>query len=1462
MRRIIALTIIFSCFLSNIYAQRPNSFSFDPNVFINELEAYLNTATKREVKDLGEEFSGHYRSGKFTAQQKTQIIKQSNEMLNSGCQLSPDFEGYLQTINALVSNNYMNKFDGWHKTLSAALKKSKDDFQKFLVVSKNIFSENKILVLGGYTWVSSNADAELIVEKEPLFQFKKLDLICYTPGDTFELYNTSGKFYPSKNLWIGKGGKIDWTRVGLDSNRVYANIKNYKIDLTNGELIADSSTFYNLDISGKPMLGKVTDRPMGKSQGEKSIYPQFEGYFTTFTGASYGKAKFKGGFGMRGALVIGRGNTTQKAELWFTFKSKPFLKIQSPEFFVRENRISVEKAEVTIYLDKDSIYHPQLSFNYLIDKDRLTLYRDNKMGMSSAPFMDNYHNVEFFVDEIRWDLNSPKIELDNISGDVPAIFESINYFRDINYERLGSVLSYNPLQRIKKYCEDRKITSFDLETYRAVFKSNLSEMRTQMIDLNDKGFVNFDAANNIVHVKRKLIDYVNAHNGRTDYDAIVFKSIISGLPNAHISLINNDLVVQGVPKFFFSDSQNVYILPRDQVITMKKNRNMDFSGKLRAGMADFYGSNFAFDYNNFRVRLNNVDSLKFLYPDDSVGMMRHVKSVLQNIYGTLEIDYPYNKSGRRKYPKYPVFTSEVGSQVYYDYPTTMKGTYDRNRFYFNVDPFTLDSLADLNLYTLALGGTFHSGGILPEMKQEIYLQPDKSLGFFIPNDETTKYNLYGGKGSAMMDLRLSNDGLIGDGTLSYLASRTSSHRFEFMLDSMNSNSYMFENDRTSLFPTVIKSPNVFNHWIPYQDTMFITNKGEPMKIAYDGAKLYGTIILTPKAMNAKGNMDIEGGKIEASLFELKPVEVLSDDAIFKQMNPKDTSQVAFSTTKVKAYVNLEQKFAEFTYKNFPGINNTFILNNYVGSFEKLRWEMVEKTLEFKGPVNANKFQAASYLLSKKGLQDSLQYGAGSAKLTLNDYVMTVSKIPFIYIADSKLFPDSGKVVIRENAEMDLLINAKIKADTINNYHELDKVTVKVNGRTDIIGAGNYTYLDRNKKPQTFYFDKIYVADKKYIEGKTLIPDTNNFMVGPKIAFRGNTILHSYDKNLEYNGFFKAIHQQFLPKTDWFKSAAIINPDSVYITATPPLTNLNRQTLTNGFFVSNDSSHVYPALFARKRNLNDQELLKCEGTLTYNEKFDELRFGPYGKVFGNDKRGNFMAMSESKKIIYGEGKFNFGYATSGFSMNSAGYCTYNLADTTFGMRLSVIIQALLPDLAQKAMVDSLTEQSNGASTDFYDRRVVKISIPELVEEKSFRRLGDNMVDELSGKYMDELQKTFFFTDVTLVWNQTKRAFVSQGDLGLRSIEKSLIERKINGKIEITKRRGGDDFVMYLQHANGSWYYFKYQKGTMAVVSSDKFFNDAVKEGQEKISKLKEDYRLRIASISDRNKFVRAQKKVEE
>lgn len=1451
------LSVLFGISIASL-AQRPNSFSFDPNVFINEFEDYMRSGN-RDVKDAAEDFAANYNAGKVAQPQKIQIIKLCNEMLQANAQLSPDFLYYMKTINAFVTTGQMSKFDSWHKTLSGAIKRSKDEFQRFLTVSKNVFADGVILKVGSFTWVTTSTDIQLQIQGQAMFIFKNMNLICYTPGDTFEIYNTSGKFFSGTAQWQGSGGKIDWTRVGLDSTKVFALLKNYRIDLMEGTMIADSATFYNKFRFDKPLMGRVTDKPQSQSQGDKSIYPQFESAGDVFSGISYGKAKYKGGFGMRGAVVLGKSLGKQKSELYFYYKNKPVLRVAADEFFVRENKITNEKVELTVFLDKDSVFHPQLHFTYFVKEDRIYLYRDNKMGISAAPFGDYYHNLEFYVDEVNWDLNNPKIDLKMIAADDPARFQSINYFRDLIYERLEGMLDYNPLERIKMYCEKYKTNTFNIKTYAALYKSNISDIKLQMISLNDKGFLNYNTRDETVTIKTKLKEYVNAHYGRVDYDAISIRSVISALPNASISLINNDLIIQGVPKFYFSDSQNVYIVPKDQVINIKKNRNMNFSGKIRAGMADFYGSNFAFDYTRFDVRLNNVDSLKFLYRDDTLGYLANVKSVIQNIYGTLEIDYPYNKSSRKRYPGFPKFTSEVGSKVYYDYPSTQKGSYTKERFYFAVDPFKLDSLSDLNLYTLALAGTFVSDGILPDMPQAISMQPDKSLGFFIPNDTTYSYTLYKGKGSSKMSVSLSNEGLIGNGRVYYLASKSESNRFVFLLDSMNADCQMFENDRTSKFPTVIKSANVYNHWIPYQDTMFIMNKGEPIKIAYERALLRGTIILTPDAMKAKGRMDIEDGELIAEIYELRPVEILSDDAIFRQRWPTDTNRIAFTTTSVKAYINLEQRYADFTYNHNDGsVNNIFDLNNYEGNFEKLRWDMDPRTLEFMGPSPIQNPERPSYLRSRRRNQDNLTFYSGSAKLALGDYVLRASKVPYINIADSRIFPDSNRVTIRENAEMDDLFNAKIVADTANKYHRIEQVTIKIEGRLNVHGAGNYLYTDKNKKEQRFFLSEIYVEDGKYLGGKSNIPDSINFMVGPKLAFRGNALLHSFNKNLEYNGFFKPIHNLYLPRTDWFKSAAIINPDSLFIDLVPPLTNTLRQAIFNGIYVSNDSTHVYPAMFSRRRSTNDAELLKAEGTFMYHERLDEFRIGTREKIYDRPaQRGNMMTVNESKKQVYGEGRFNFGFETPKFHLRSAGHGLFNLKDTTFRMNLAMVLEFPFPPMALKLMFDSLNEQSASASNIYFDKRTLKIAIPELItEDKTLKKLSEDPSEDMGSRLLEELYKTIFISDLSFKWNQASRSFVNTESIGIRGFERYMLERRVEGKIEIIKRKGGDDLIIYLQQPGGSWYYFKYQRGTMFVLSSDFTFNEIIKITQDKMSS--DEFKLRQASLSDRNKYVRNMK----
>ena len=177
-------------------------------------------------------------------------------------QPSVEFYYYMQTANVLVSRNQMAKFDNWHKTLIGALKKNKDEFNRFLNVSKNVFAEDIMLKMGTSVWVINAKDVDLKMEGQATFIFKNLDLICYTPGDTLEILKTNGKYYAGTNQFVGKGGKVDWSRVGFDTSRVYAKLNNYVINLADGLLTADSAMLTYKDKFKEPLMGKVIDKPL------------------------------------------------------------------------------------------------------------------------------------------------------------------------------------------------------------------------------------------------------------------------------------------------------------------------------------------------------------------------------------------------------------------------------------------------------------------------------------------------------------------------------------------------------------------------------------------------------------------------------------------------------------------------------------------------------------------------------------------------------------------------------------------------------------------------------------------------------------------------------------------------------------------------------------------------------------------------------------------------------------------------------------------------------------------------------------------------------------------------------------------------------------------------------------------------------------------------------------------------
>ena len=82
--------------------------------------------------------------------------------------------------------------------------------------------------------------------------------------------------------------------------------------------------------------------------------------------------------------------------------------------------------------------------------------------------------------------------------------------------------------------------------------------------------------------------------------------------NSSLNLNTKDLNIKGVNFVSLSDSQKVYIQPYGGKVSVKKNRDFDFSGRISAGKGRFvlYGKDFNFKYDDFKIDLNKIDSVQ------------------------------------------------------------------------------------------------------------------------------------------------------------------------------------------------------------------------------------------------------------------------------------------------------------------------------------------------------------------------------------------------------------------------------------------------------------------------------------------------------------------------------------------------------------------------------------------------------------------------------------------------------------------------------------------------------------------------------------------------------------------------------------------------------------------------------------------------------------------------------------
>lgn len=1466
--------------------QEFTSFSGDSTRLEAEMNQWFGRITAGERKiiapDLDRFFSywtGHY----FNGEEKKAIYAVFNALVQKKVTPYPDFSGYINVINTFLATSQPREhFLPWHSIMIRLLKENPiNEFTQLIQSSQWLFKD-KLLYNGlNVKWKHYAGTYTFISDDSPLIALPVADLSCYSEKDSIRISGTRGIYNLVTREWTGEGGLVDWRKAGEDPGEVFAELSRYRIRMRLPGYSADSVRFTHRRYFRTPLTGRVEDKVEKEVSPDKAAFPKFSNYNTRISIPSlYQDVDYEGAFNMEGRTILGTQSAEGGARLFFKRKGQHFLTAESVVYVITPEKVNTSSAAVTIYHETDSLYHAGIKMHYNTQTRELSLVKDER-AIRYPPWYDSFHNVDIYCEAVYYKMGDSLVSIQSMKGltkDSRVVFESGHYYTERRYLKLQGVSEVNPLYQISSWAEKNKTRILTRDDFAHILRSSADVVENQILDFADWGFLTYDKNRKEGRLKEKLFDYVKAAAKRSDYDEIVFNSFVANASNGLLNLRTFDLQLRGVEKVVLSQAQTVEIMPANKDLVLKKGMNFTFSGTVIAGMFDFHATDCDFQYAPFRINMPDVDSMVYYVfekeENPGTGMLERVRvrTAVHNLSGTLLIDDPGNKSGLKSFPRYPVFTNNDSSFVYWDSRSVLNGSYDRERFFYRLNPFTIENLDYVETDTLMFSGKLISAGILPVIEEPLHIRPDYSLGL-VKKADSGGMPVYNGQGTLFADIDLSNKGLRSNGRLETMNSESVSPDFLLLPDSMVTVAKSFDiREQVSPFDLPqVHGDSVRQVWRPEYRNMTVSTIQKPLAMYRNQSGFSGTLSVKPDSLNGNGKVMILDAVMESRGFKFRS---RSFDALIADFRIKsyDLTANTIETQNYQTHFDFDQRKGEF--KSNVGISKVnFPINQYACLMDRFDWlidneeimlanerELADRadTLSLSQLIDVG--YTGSEFVSTHPRQDSLRFFAARARYHLRSNIINAEEVRIIKVADAAVFPDSGKVVIGKDAQMNVFHRAILIANTQSRYHQFYNADISIASRNYYTGQAMYDYLDRTGKRQKIFFDKIRVdTDGKTIADGT-ISDSAGFLLSPEFAFQGGVTLYADQKHLLFNGGFHPVTTCLEASPQWVSFQSAINPDSVRIPLSVPLQNIKRKPLQLALLYKTRENLIGASFFRPRIHQGDSVLCTSEGFIEYNIPTNEFRIASGNKLNNVAEPGPYLSFNTWNCKMRGEGSLYLGLNFNPVTLESFGTVDYyTLADSAL-IRCALTLSFPFGDAAMQRMADHLNSVNlqgvklTGTNYSMFMERYLP--------EAEFRRLRGEL--DLLGRFRkipDELERQIVFADLPLHYDTLSRSYTHRGNIGIATLGKNHVNKYVKAIVEFSKKRNGDEFSIYLELTSNDWYYFNYRNQLLSVASSDIAFNDLVKEAdqssreQKKFREFSRNYLVSLVSERKKQEFLR-------
>ncbi|HLN22062.1 MAG TPA: hypothetical protein VK213_13295 [Bacteroidales bacterium] len=1449
LRKLVILGLLLHIALGSSFSQTRSAFTGDKALFTQELRTFMGPNLNEEQTGNLNNFIAKFDSSQYSNDISVRIIDISSQLSSRYMRPVPHFDSFIRTLNYFADYKHSDDFFiNWLTGLSEMAFNPRFTNESINMLLRNtalMLTDNVLFDSGTVRWKVK--DHELKFQHDTVFYIDIIDatLTCYAQKDSTEVYNVTGKYFPEFQVFKGDKGTVTWEKAGYSKVDVYASINDYSIDVSKSGFSIDTAMFVHSTYFRKPVPGLLTDQAISFSNKEKATYPRFTTYETTFSiNDIYRDVDYEGGLTFEGATVKGTGKNYTPAKITMFRNDTLYLKISSKEFLFSKTGINSNETALTLYLDKDSIYHTNLGFSYMVETRQVNLFRTNN-PISKSPYFDSFHNVDMYFEYLSWNMNESKIIMSRSRGSSlgQARFESSSFFYADYFMQLMGIDEYHPLYRLTKFAEWFYSETFPVTEFAKWLNKPEEAVTGLCIDMANKGFIFYDRTNNEVTIKQKTKDFISFNAKKKDYDVLtVLSETKAPVDNAILDLKNFRLTINGVKSVFLSDSQMVAIYPENQQLVLGKNRDLQFDGVVEAGLFTVYGHNFSFSYDTFKIRLQKIDSIKIAVETgerDRNGnrLIKPVDNVIQLGTAELYIDKPDNKSGLRSYKQYPIINAVTYSYIFYDKIPGLEGVYPQKDFYFRIDPFTYENIDHYSNQDMNLEGEFIGGNILKPSKQFLTIQENNSLGFnmVIPD---TGVEIYEGKGKLYEYLNMSNKGLLGSGKMTHLASETLSDEFRLFPDSMltKASTFRIQKDAAGIFPELI-AEEVNIKWDIPKNLWYAENvPGKNFRMFDNGTVLAGSLIMAPTQLTGKGIIDMSESRVTSDSFNFASNAVKADTADYN-IKSRTTSGYSFIAENANTNINFDEKRARFKLNTdssvvmFPEIQYICTMTDFTFNMENRILSMEQKG-KTDSPLLApqellrldRRYLDKPTFFSTNNKSDTIKFSSWKGNYYLDKEVIEADNINYIPIADALIQPSEGKIIITRRAQIQELEKAVI---AVNNRHIIHDARVAIETTKRYSGSGIYDYIDENKDIQPINLPEITV-DTLTTNAKGSIPASQKFMLSPAFSFQGDVNLNARIDHLTFTGSAGIINDCNKVKSYNIKFKSEIDPENIFIPVSEKPRDINDNLVFSGSFISADSLIIYPAFLSAQKSWSDVALVNANGYLYYDKPSSSYLISSMQKLTDRKSPGNLISYDRLNCMITGEGSINFGAKYDLVNFASAGNVKHDIdsakitLQTLFGIDFYFSAEALSMMANEFRMVPTLKPVN--LNTEFITKGMQDIfgtdAASRIREEMSLYGTSRNLPKEFTYE--------LFINEATMYWNEPTSSFRSSGKIGIGYVGTQPINLYVDGFIEIQRRRSGDMIDIYLKANETTWYYFSYFRGVMMTQSSNASYNTLISE----------------------------------